>query len=158
MHDKNIKSPPLPLETKLVEVIPISRGVNKETLTYFTTKPVTMGSLVSAPLRKKTIPALVTSVRGVEDTKSEIKDATYSIKKLSLVHEGEYLLPAFIKAAEETARYFLATTGAVIEALTPRALWSELEKHSPKDFSVSKISSKSASGNLINEKYLFQTD
>ena len=66
---------------KLLEVIPIMKGISKETLTYFTSGEVSAGSIVRVPLRKKTISAIVLSLQEVSEVKSSIKESSYSIKK-----------------------------------------------------------------------------
>ena len=104
---------------KIVNVVPLTRAIGKETLTYFTAKEVEIGSFVSVPIRNKTVTAIVISADEALNSKSEIKDATYGIKKIIDVHDGSFFTPAFIKAAERTANYFASTTGSIIKTLTP---------------------------------------
>ena len=57
---------------KLLHVIPISRGLNKENLSYFTASDVAIGSVVKVPLRKKLVSAIVVATEEVSDAKAEI--------------------------------------------------------------------------------------
>jgi len=43
----------------IITIIPISRGIGKDTLTYFTAEKVALGSLVSVPIRGKKSHGLV---------------------------------------------------------------------------------------------------
>ncbi len=109
---------------RIVSVAPIARGVGKETLTYFTMRDVREGMLVSIPLRSKKVPALVLALREMALEKTEIKSANFKLKKIGEI-KGYVLLPSFVRAAEKTARYFAARTGAALEALVPDAVLTE---------------------------------
>ena len=41
---------------KIIDVIPIAKGIPQEKLSYFTSKDVSIGALVSVPVRKKKFP------------------------------------------------------------------------------------------------------
>ena len=64
---------------KLLEVIPIMKGISREKLTYFTSKDVSVGSIVKISVRKKMSSGIVLSIQEVADAKSSIKDSPYSI-------------------------------------------------------------------------------
>ena len=66
---------------KILEVIPIARGINSDTLSYFSGTDVTVGSIVSVPLRKKNIPALVIGLKDAEESKTEIRKSSFFTKK-----------------------------------------------------------------------------
>jgi len=112
----------------IIDVIPLSRGMQKETLSYFTSQTVSHGAIVSVPLRRKNVAAIVVLVRDARAAKTDIKHASYGLKKITSTRAAHFFLPAFIKAAEHTARYFASGTGAVIEALTPSLILNELTK------------------------------
>ncbi len=107
---------------KLLEVIPISRGISKETLTYFTAAEVSVGSIVKVPLRKKTVPAIVLSLQEVSEAKSSIKNSPYSIKKIKEIKSFELTSPKFIGASKEMADYLAASTGSVISSTIPKII------------------------------------
>ena len=68
----------------IISVIPVARGITKDTLSYFTKENVPLGSIVSIPLRSKTAHGLVIEVREVRDAKSEIKNLPYNLKKTKI--------------------------------------------------------------------------
>ena len=109
----------------IVSVIPISRGIGVEELTYFTSEEVTPGQLVSVPLRKKDVPALVVSVRDASKEKALLKKADFSLKKVSYVHTTSPLTPTFLSAVALIAEYYATTLGSVIEALTPKHILTD---------------------------------
>ncbi len=107
---------------RIITVIPISRGISKDTLTYFTNKEVPVGSIVSVPLRSKTTYGLVTASRTVQEIKSELKSLSYSIKKVEKISARTFLSPAFIEACQKIADYNASSVGAVLSALIPKAI------------------------------------
>lgn len=113
---------------KLLEVIPISRGISKETLTYFTATDVSAGSIVKVPLRKKTISAIVLSIQEVSEAKASIKDSSYAIKKIDKINPCELVSPGFIDASKEMADYLAAPTGSVINSIIPKNILLNTEK------------------------------
>lgn len=115
---------------KLLEVIPISRGIGKETLSYFSACETVPGSIVQVPLRSRNVPALVVTVRDAAAAKSELRSLPYPIKKASRGKPSPFFLPAFIDAVSEIAGYCVATQGAVLAALIPKTLFKK-ETFSP---------------------------
>ncbi len=107
---------------KLVNVIPISKGIGKEMLTYFTAKDITPGSIVTVPVRKKETNAIVVSVEDASISKSDLRSKNYTLKKVGNIKVKNFFLPEFIEASKKTAEYFVSNTGAVINALTPKAI------------------------------------
>lgn len=106
----------------VVTVIPISRGIGRETLSYFTTKPIPVGSIIKVPLRKKIIPAIVVQSGSVEKMRAEIRGSSFALRKISASNPASFLNSAFIDSAREAAEYFAGTTGSVIKTLVPKAI------------------------------------
>ena len=107
---------------KIVEAIPITKGVFKDHLTYFTGQEITPGMLVEAPIRNKTITALVASVKEAGDLKAELKKSDFAIKKLGPVKNKDFFLPEFLESATWAANYFACHLGQIIKELTPKII------------------------------------
>lgn len=135
---------------KLLEVIPISRGISKEILTYFTAGEVSVGSVVKVPLRKKTIPAIVLSLQEVSEAKSSIKDSAYSIRKIKEIKSFELTSPKFIEASKEMADYLAASTGSVINSTIPKSILLGAVKI--------KTEIKAPESARVHEKFVLQAD
>lgn len=110
------------LHMYLIEVIPISRGVGKETLSYFSASAIPAGSLVEVPLRKRVVSGLVISSRDAREAKSEIRASDFAMKKVHEFKSERFLSEAFMNAAKATAQYFAAPLGSVLNLLVPRAI------------------------------------
>ena len=107
---------------KLVQVIPIVRGGAKEELTYFSTQETPLGSIVSIPLRKKNVRALVVRNDDVEEAKLTLKRSDWSVRKLGRQKPLSLLSPAFITAVKKIAEYHARNVGAVLYTLVPKAV------------------------------------
>jgi primosomal protein N' (replication factor Y) len=106
---------------KVINVIPLARGIFREELSYFTSQDVLPGSIVTVPVRGRKINALVVAAEDATEAKAAIKASSYAIKKVEFVRTKRFFLPEFIEAAHDTARYFASTTGEVIQSFTPQA-------------------------------------
>lgn len=109
----------------VVEVIPIIRGLPKATLSYFTREVVPLGSFVKISVRNSPAVGLVTSVMDARLAKSELKLSTFSLKKLLPSDKGAGLSPAFIKATEKTAEYYVSTVGNILGVVIPKSILEE---------------------------------
>lgn len=135
---------------KLIRVIPISRGINKENLSYFTASEVTTGSIVKVPLRKKTVPAIVISVEDVADAKAEIKNASFETRKIEKIKSSPLLLPEFIESIAKSALYFASTSGSILHSIIPKTIIEEAEKI--------KVNIKNLKDARVHEKLVIQCD
>ena len=106
----------------LIEVIPISRGIGRETLSYFSAETIPEGSLVEVPLRKRAVNALVISCRGARNAKTEIRSSDYVMRKVSEFKSERFLSKEFMSAARATAQYFAASLGSVLNLLVPKTI------------------------------------
>jgi len=134
----------------IIDVFPISRGIHIDSLSFFTSEKVSVGNVVDVPIRSKTKLAIVWRVRHIKDAKSELKNATFSLKKATNINPRALVLPDFIEATKEIAQYFLSTPGAVLFSLVPTVLFSESEGL--------KLDTKRKSNVLQPEQFVLQTD
>ena len=138
-----------PSKVFVVTVIPIWKGITKETLSYFTTTVCQSGSLIKVPLRKKIVPALVVSTAPVETMKSEIRSSRYQLKKISTVNSSLFLEPSFIQAAEKAGRFFVGATGGVIKSFVPKTILDAVARLPKPDESLKENALKSNGSSTI---------
>jgi primosomal protein N' len=107
----------------VVEVLPISRGIFKDRLSYFTAnKDVTLGSLVSVPVRNRKVLAIVTSCKDVREEKASLKQESFSLRKIENLKGKPFLSEAFLGAVEDTAQFFAGSIGTVLSTFIPKAV------------------------------------
>ncbi len=136
---------------RVIDILPLSRGIFRESLSYFTgDEKVLIGSIVSVPVRKRQILGLVTNIRDPRETKVEIKSNEFSLRKMAKLKGNAFVLPEFIQAAEDTACYFASGVGVTLANFLPKAI---LESPTP----APKISFKNDKrGKVISEVLVLQ--
>lgn len=138
----------------IIEVIPISRGVGSDTLSYFTSFDLPLGALVEVPLRSKKVQGIVVSSRKAEDIKGEIKSAKYSLKKIEKIKGTEFFTKSFMDMATEASRYYATSVGSILDVLVPDYILKNIVKLKTGKSSENKLE-KTAT---IKEKYVVQGD
>jgi len=109
----------------IVDVIPITRGIGKEQLSYFTTTTFPVGNVVTVPLRKKKVPALIIKRRNAKESKAELRSSDFTTRKVASRTSQPLFVSAFVETARECANFCVGSTGAVLDALTPQAVISD---------------------------------
>lgn len=116
----------------ILEVIPLTKSIRKEVLSYFSTKDVPVGSIVSIEIRKRLVSGLVIGSKDGMHMKSEIKSGTFALKRIRGVAKNTLFQKQFLVAAHAIAEYFATSTGAVLHALLPSKLLVDTTKlHTP---------------------------
>ncbi|HEY4504101.1 MAG TPA: hypothetical protein VJJ28_03285 [Candidatus Paceibacterota bacterium] len=153
----------------IIEVIPIAKGIGVDTLSYFTSKEVHIGAIVNIPLRKKITQGIVVSIKLVEDLKSEIKNADFSLRKLDIVKSNSFFSKEFIDMVRQTSDYYATHMGSVLDSLVPDYILKNIgklkfEKQGDSKESEHKIESEHKTGfedgvnRVVHEKYAVQGD
>ncbi len=114
---------------KIVTVAPITKTIFNEGLTYFTTKDISLGALVTIPLKNKEVLGIITSIDEAKDLKSELKTSEFNFKKIKRVLTNKVYLRDFIDTAKETAEYFASSTGQIIRLMTPKVILENWKKY-----------------------------
>ncbi len=134
----------------LITVIPVSRGIGKDTLTYFSKNNLPVGSLVPIPLRKKSGFGLIIECKEAGELKTEIKSLSYSIRKITETKVRRFLSDSFIESCRKIADYHAGNVGAVLSTLVPKTI---LDESANLEYSI-----KEKSENIFYETLLLQSD
>ncbi len=135
---------------KLYEVIPIAKGIGRDTLSYFGKDDIELGSLVTIPLRKKNSYAIVIQKSEIGKEKSQLKSSSFALKKIGAIISPHFISGNFLKAAETTAKYFAATTGSVLQSLLPSLVLEEKRKKT--------VTKNGAKSEIRKEHVVLQSD
>lgn len=104
---------------KIVRVIPLSRGIQKESLSYFSSLPIAIGTLVSVPIAKRHIVALVIECEDAVYEKQALKNSSYTLKKIKSIVGPSFISLEFLELARVLHYYYVASTGAILTSLIP---------------------------------------
>jgi primosomal protein N' len=103
----------------VIVVTPLIRGTHLESLSYFSSVPYDIGSFVQVPIRGKNQSAIVTAVRSATASKTALKAATFSLRKLPQQPDSRVLPAGLRTTAEKLAEVYPATMGALLYQLLP---------------------------------------
>lgn len=103
----------------VIQVTPLIRGTQLESLSYFSSIDYPIGSFLEVPIRGKNQRAIVTEVRPVSTTKTALKAATFSLRKLPQQIDPVVLPETIRHTAEALAARYPASVGALLFALLP---------------------------------------
>ena len=118
---------------KLLNVIPITKSVFHKELSYFSSKKVSLGDLVIVPIRKKEVPAIVTSIQDIKDAKISLKKSDIKLKSIKTIKSHAFLSTEFVKACLKVSNFFLSTPSSTIKQFVPQAiLESNITHNKPK--------------------------
>ncbi|MES2224478.1 MAG: hypothetical protein V4478_00660 [Patescibacteria group bacterium] len=107
----------------IATVIPISRGLPFDTLTYFSAELLDAGTIVSVPFGKQKINAIIAQCQSLTEGKAAIKQASFALKKIHSTVGYVPLLGAVIDGLQETAAKTLSPLGAIAAAVMPQSLF-----------------------------------
>ncbi len=107
----------------LLTIIPISRGIPFDVLSYYASELVDSGTLVTIPFNRTTITGIVVDATPLAQAKSMIKHAKFSLKKITGIIGTAPRLTELVHAAQETSLATLTPIGAVVASVVPHMLF-----------------------------------
>ena len=113
---------------KTVSVIPLKKGIFKDNLTYFSTKDVFPGDIVTIEIRSKKVLGLVISQEEASSEKSEIKRLPFGLKKITEIKEKSIFRPEFFESAILFSSYSASNKSSIITSLLPAVIREEYDK------------------------------
>lgn len=106
----------------VIEVIPLIRGSQVESLTYYSSRTYGTGTIVKIPVRKKEVSGLIIDEQPVSATKTAVRAATFSLRKLPIQEEIYSLPPLLLETARQLCTTTSATLGSILFALLPEEI------------------------------------
>jgi primosomal protein N' len=107
----------------IATVIPISKGIPFDTLSYFSAQLLDAGTIVQVPFGKQRINALIVECQSLAEAKTAIKQASFSLKKITLVIGHVPLFGAVMEGLQEAAVRTLSPIGSIAGAVIPNMLF-----------------------------------
>ena len=136
----------------IATVIPIQKGPQKEYLSYFSAIDIPLGSIVSIPVRTRTLDAIVINIEEARNIKSDIKNADYQLKKIIKIRGYSPFNKNFYIACQKMKDYTISNSGAIIKSLLPSIFIENIQKL--KDATTNE--STETIENIKHEKLIFQ--
>jgi len=103
----------------VIEVIPLTKASTIESLSYYSASDYEPGTLISVPIRKKEVQAVVITSEPVSAAKTAIRAATFSLRKLATQEDTASLPPSIVATARALLKTTPAHLGSILYALLP---------------------------------------
>lgn len=103
----------------VIEVIPLVRGIQIESLSYFSGTNYPIGSIIAIPVRGKTIQGIVIDGKAVSSTKTALKAATFSLRKLPEQKDVVTIAPSLLATVDKLYQDNPSKRGAILFSLLP---------------------------------------
>lgn len=103
----------------VIQVTPLIRGTQLESLSYFSKIDYPIGAFLEIPIRGKTQTGVVTDSKAVSSTKTALKAATFSLRKLPSQPDPVIIPDSIRKTTEELSARYPASLGALLFSLLP---------------------------------------
>ena len=103
----------------VIKVIPLIRGTKLDTLSYFSSVNYTIGTFVNVPIRGKKYFAIVIEANPVSNSKSALKSATFTLRKLPDQPEAKTVPTCVLNTAEQLTKIYPCSLGAILYQLLP---------------------------------------
>lgn len=110
----------------ILKVVPFKKGFRTEYLTYFTTKEVVVGNIVTFEIKSKTYQGFVIEVENASTTKSDIKQSTFSLKKIKSVYKETIFNSALVRTLNDAKEYYATSVGALSTCIVPQFVLKDI--------------------------------
>ncbi len=114
----------------VTEVIPLVKNAPVEPLSYYTSQRLALGSVVTLPLRKKSVRALVVDQNEVPLSKLTLKAASFGLRRLPPQEATQSISPTTIELARTLTKRNPYPLGALYTALLPAEILSGVHTQS----------------------------
>ncbi len=117
----------------ILSVIPIQRGIPFSTLSYYSSDALSVGTIISIPLGKQSVYGLVYESTSLIESKTHIKQATFSLKKIKSVVGSSAFSFGVVEGLRLASQKTLAPIGALAGASINELFFDFLQVIEEKD-------------------------
>ncbi len=113
----------------ILKVVPFKKGFRTEYLTYFTTKDVSIGNIVTFDIKNKTHQGFVIDVQNAESDKTDIKQADFSLKKIKSIYKETIFNTALVATLRDAERFYATSIGALSTSIVPQFVMRDINTY-----------------------------
>lgn len=129
---------------EVVTVIPLCKGNQLENLTYYSSTHYPIGTIIEVPLRNSPVLGLVTNSVPASATKTALRRATFSLKRIPAQTATSTLPPTLLETAKQLAERYPYSVGGLLHKLLPKDVHEYKEVFTPslpciKNFKIAEI-------------------
>ncbi len=112
----------------ITEILPIHKSNITDSLSYFSSKEISVGALVSVPFRNKKIKGICLSCKEAIEQKSQIKNLSYNLKKIDRVKDENFMSKEMIDFLHYTELYYGTSKSMILKSIMPEVFTEEVLK------------------------------
>jgi primosomal protein N' (replication factor Y) len=109
-----------------LQVVPFKKGFRTESLTYFTTKDVSIGNIVTFEIKNKTHQGFVIDVQSVQTNKSDIKQADFTLKKIKSIYKETIFNTAIVQTLKDAKDFYATSIGELSTSIAPQFVLKDI--------------------------------
>lgn len=109
-----------------IQVVPFRKGFRTEYLTYFTTKDVSIGNIVTFEIKNKTYQGFVIDVQSAHTNKSDIRQADFTLKKIKSVYKETIFNTAIVQTLKDAKDFYATSIGELSTTITPQFVLKDI--------------------------------
>ena len=107
----------------IVETIPIRKGIPRDTLSYFSARPIPIGALVEIPLHSQQIEGIVVGVSPVRDMKASIRTGNFSLRPVTSIIRDLGFSKPILESLCRVSEQNLIPVGTLISTFFPEPVF-----------------------------------
>lgn len=115
----------------ILEIIPLQKGIPRDTLSYFSMREIPLGALVEIPFRSKTIQGIVIHSHAARDMKANLRSNSFSLKPVGAIVDGNGFPFQLLKGLREISDDTLLPVGTLIASFFEDSLFDYFTKWTP---------------------------
>ncbi len=112
----------------ITEILPIHKSNISDSLSYFSSKEIKTGALVSIPFRNKKINGICVSCSGVLEQKGQIKNLSYNLKKISSVKDEDFFNKEMVDFLDYASFYYATSKSMILKSIIPEIFLTSVQK------------------------------
>jgi primosomal protein N' len=109
-----------------LQVVPFRKGFRTEYLTYFTTKDVSIGNIVTFEIKNKTYQGFVIDVQSVQTNKSDIRNADFTLKKIKSIYKETIFNTAVVQTLKDAKDFYATSIGELSTSIVPQFVLKDI--------------------------------
>lgn len=121
----------------ILEIIPLQKGIPRDSLSYFSLREIPLGALVEIPLQSRTISGIVIGKTDARDVKATIRSGTFSLKPVGPVIQEKGFPSKIIQTLWQLSMETLIPTGTLLSTFFPEPVfeyfqnWKSIVREKP---------------------------
>lgn len=109
-----------------LQVVPFKKGFRTEYLTYFTTKDVSIGNIVTFEIKNRTYQGFVIDVQSVQTNKSDLRQADFTLKKIKSIYKETIFNTAIVQTLKDAKEFYATSIGELSTSIVPQFVLKDI--------------------------------